>query len=1243
MHGVWCRHPAAAPQARAHETREIIPQKLLRGAEGAENSDPIDQSGAESSEPHLNELLTSKIKNSYFDHYNEQRGAFTHHVFAAPAAVSTKHAIAIWRDETLCGRAFIVSPLFACNETIKELLLKMDTDFDKNPNDTKFLLFVPKIKNASWWHFICNYETLDTLSKNDGLFEDGSGIPHPILVMYRDINTPTRINPLVLLHLRFMHFSTPYIVDLWRKGVNLGVDLNDDIVEMSENYFCKSCKVRMQLQHVAASEQDFSNYEPFEFVCMDGTGPLPVESIHGNYYIWAIMCLKTRWVELYYSRNKDQSTVFVIFNEFLDYLDTRSKVIKNITMTKRLLTDLGGEFANKSMVTLCQKRKIYHEFAATRMHHMNAHVERYFKTLWSGLNRTLFTGDIPFDLWEEVCSHCCFLRNRIGYSTLDNFDNPYKILNGVESTDLKRCWIPYSQCWVVTDAYSPKFDAETDELRWLGIARANRDQAVRGAVVFRPSDRKIFVAGMLHVFENPTETGKLLNDRTFTAFDIQDSKEYKLLSSKPFISIEPEIKQFTKIVRHRSFFSEDDEQIYALVEIVTETQSTPYWTYLSTLMTSDSGDFDIIWKYCLTECHGEDFPLFSCIHVKGGRNDRPGIVCSYHKLNKDRLLIGHENQTAEFYPIKKISEFTDRDATDVILLCGSFSNQQIDKKYFGYVNPKDREEAKKRHDWPEWEIAEKAELKQFRDMKYLVDFTNIRPRGKYLHTMRLVYQIKIFTDGTLDKYKVRLVFRGFTMKKFRDFLDTYAPVTQLISMKLFFYFVIFYRLEHRVVDIKSAFLNATIDHDVWVEIPDGLEVDGCRFARVNKAIPGVKQGAHLWGLMFSRHLRSNGFKQNSVEPCLFMYFTSTVTCLILIHVDNCMVGCNNWPWFDKLMKEEWSKEFIAEYVSTSSILGLHVERIDDFTFEFSQKAYIEQTIAEFELQNEKPSELPMKPGLENEYDPETMSTSVDSSIPYRRLNMKIMWLARGSRNEIMYHAVFFSRFAHCYTRALYDEMLKILLYLKGTIDRTQTLIVDPDEEPRLHFVCDANFATYTNRKSTIGVLGFLNGMMIHASSSTSKTTLTSSSESESHSIFEAAKCAVYCKNWIQQFRKIEMPIFIFNDNTSAISIMSTRNNSGRAKHFSVKLRYVIELIEQGVLRIAYIDSNNNAADILTHSLVKAKWNQKLDLLYGSRISHSGGDSNYTSARRTRIEAEPYEVDDPMVSKLLSYLASRLYE
>ena len=158
-------------------------------------------------------------------------------------------------------------------------------------------------------------------------------------------------------------------------------------------------------------------------------------------------------------------------------------------------------------------------------------------------------------------------------------------------------------------------------------------------------------------------------------------------------------------------------------------------------------------------------------------------------------------------------------------------------------------------------------------------------------------------------------------------------------MKMFFYFVLFYRLEHRVVDIKSAFLNAHIDHEVWCEIPEGLEIDGMKYARVNKAIPGVKQGAHLWALMFSKHLRSNGFIQSQSEPCFFMLFSDEVICLILIHVDNCLVGCNNWPWFDRLIDEERSKEFKAEYVHSKSILGLHVERIDDYTFSFSKTIY----------------------------------------------------------------------------------------------------------------------------------------------------------------------------------------------------------------------------------------------------------------------------------------------------------------
>jgi hypothetical protein len=275
-----------------------------------------------------------------------------------------------------------------------------------------------------------------------------------------------------------MHFSNKYILDLIKKNVNLGVSITDGHCEMCEDYFCKGCQVRHKALPVKETHQDFSHYLPFEFVCIDGTGPLPVESLHGNFYIWAVMCLSTRWVKLYFSRNKDQATVFVVFNEFLDWVVTQTKNnIENVCVTSKLLSDLGGEFRNKSMKNLCERRHIAHEFAATSMHHQNAHVERYFGTLWHGMNAVMFTGDIPPFLWEEIATHNTFIRNRVGYVTLDNMDNPYRLRFGYESRDLARCRVLSSQCWVVTDSYQPKFDAQEDELRWMGLS-----ETIKGAV-----------------------------------------------------------------------------------------------------------------------------------------------------------------------------------------------------------------------------------------------------------------------------------------------------------------------------------------------------------------------------------------------------------------------------------------------------------------------------------------------------------------------------------------------------------------------------------------------------------------------------------------------------------------------------------------------------------------------------------------------------------------------------------------
>lgn len=62
------------------------------------------------------------------------------------------------------------------------------------------------------------------------------------------------------------------------------------------------------------------------------------------------------------------------------------------------------------------------------------------------------------------------------------------------------------------------------------------------------------------------------------------------------------------------------------------------------------------------------------------------------------------------------------------------------------------------------------------------------------------------------------------------------------------------------------------------------------------------------------------------------------------------------------------------------------------------------------------------------------------------------------------------------------------------------------------------------------------------------------------------------------------PIPFFEDNQSTIKIVSSPKESGRLKHIDVKHFYVRELVEKGCIKIDYVPSKMQQADILTKSL-----------------------------------------------------------
>jgi len=520
-------------------------------------------------------------------------------------------------------------------------------------------------------------------------------------------------------------------------------------------------------------------------------------------------------------------------------------------------------------------------------------------------------------------------------------------------------------------------------------------------------------------------------------------------------------------------------------------------------------------------------------------------------------------------------------------------------------------EALKSPQAPEWKEAIEEELKSVIENHTwkLVEL----PKGRTPVKCRWTFRVKRGAGGEVIKYKARLVAKGFTQRYGIDYLETYAPVVKLTSLRIILALAAARNYEVDQTDIKSAYLLAKLDEEIYMDIPEGVEVEkedtGNRQRKVCKLLKGLyglKQSGRMWNQEWDRHLVGTcEFTRSKDDHAVYLKAGENGDyCWVLIWVDDVLwIGPRDMV--DEA-KSQLAKQFPVTDMGTAHFfLGIEIIRKrGTHQISLNQSAYIQKILERFHLADAHTVSTPLNPGSKLLETPDTADKEVNET-EYRSMIGSLMYLMLCTRQDIAFAVGALSRYNNS-PRASHRSAAKHLLrYVKKTAHLGLTLgpFTTTDLHPILY--SDADWAgDLDTRKSTGGYVCMLARSAVSWSSKRQQTVALSSTEAEYMALTQAAKEAIWVSRFLAELQGIpensENPIpnptgptctpktRIYIDNQGSIALAHNPEFHARTKHIAIQEHYVREKVTTGEIELVYLHTGDMIADCLTKNLSREK-------------------------------------------------------
>jgi hypothetical protein len=504
------------------------------------------------------------------------------------------------------------------------------------------------------------------------------------------------------------------------------------------------------------------------------------------------------------------------------------------------------------------------------------------------------------------------------------------------------------------------------------------------------------------------------------------------------------------------------------------------------------------------------------------------------------------------------------------------------------------------------------------EMSGLKEMLQVVPRSSLPHGIKPLpavwaFKIKHLPDWTILKYKARLNVHGGKQKHGVNYWETYAPVVNWSTVRRTMILSLLKDFKCRQVDFVQAFTQAPIDCPVYMEIPAQYTVqdnqlvftgahhkatDKTHIIKLLKNMYGLKQAGHNWYNTLTDELLKTGFRQSSIDKCLFI----RDNCIVIVYVDDCLLFSPHDKVLDNMIAL-FNKHF--KIISSSSIetyLSLEVTRNTDGTIPLRQPGLIDKVITLCSLEAESNEHLTPADKLLFEFlegdEPRQHTWS------YCQVIGVLNYIAATSRPDITFAVHQCARFSNNPGRLHEIAVRHIVRYLKGTRDKGY--ILRPTETPSIDCYADADFTgswtvdnldNPTSVKSRTGYLITFAGCPILWTSKLQNEIALSTTEAEYIALSQAMRDLIPMQTIMHELTTVfgytvqqaTTHSTVFEDNKGCVDLIATPTMRPRSRHISIKYHHFREHVRKGHICIRWISTDMQLADIFTKPLAAPKF------------------------------------------------------